>query len=191
MRKKILPLLVFFLFIGFFLFYYQWKRAQYYPTAHAKLITQAEVIAHARSNGIEGELFIAKDTLSRFFLKKYFDFGNLIVLDKNKEIVDANYISLGGQCFQDIVSDICNGTLTKNEEITRLNGSMLIDSLFKYGKNITKPNLNDLKIYNRLYLYTWSSTVKGCVAPSSLKFMQCLAPNDLLFSICTDRIILE
>lgn len=169
--------------------FYKYKQNSFLGLSEPKIETPKSIVEYAKKNKISGKILIAKDEKSYEVLKKYFNFGNIYVLNKNLELLDCNLESLGGRCFQDIQNDICNNAEIKKREFKNINGEKIIKKLLNNSKSINGDyNIED---YDTIYIYTWVKYAKASINKNSIKFMNCLKNRKgkhLILSVNTDMI---
>ena len=193
MKKSHQYILLFIFIVIASTFFYKWKQLQFLGLKEPKIETVESIISYAKQNNIYGEILITKNEETFPILKKYFDFGYIYVLDKNFNLIDCNLESYGGRCFQDIQSDICkNVKIATRKFDKKITGKLIMDTLLKNSKCITRKDSLSFKNYDRIYLYTWVKYSKSSIDESSIAFMKCLKKQgdskSLILTINTDII---
>lgn len=185
---------VFFILSLLFLTYilYRYKQKEFLGLSDPQVQTKESIVEYAKKNGIAGDIFIAKDSISYDTLSKYFDFGYIYIFDNKRRLLDCNIENLGGRCFQDIQEDICNEIEIKKRPNLRLEGHKIWDKLLNNSECITcrfEINNLDLNEFDYIIIYTWVMYSKACINDNSIRFMRCADNskyNIRIFTVNTD-----
>ncbi len=188
MKKLIL---IFILLVGVILVY-KYKQNSFLGLSKPEMETESSLIEYAKNNNIYGEILVGKNKVGYNVLKKYFDFGNIYVLDNDLNLLDCNMESLGGRCFQDIQDDIFNNRKVEKREIKNITGKRIMDTLLYHSKIITNQQDSiNFKMYDTIYIYTWVKYAKASVDKNSIQFMSALKnrnANALILTVNTDSL---
>lgn len=191
MKKKVLISIV---ALAILVSFYKYMQSSFLGLSTPQIETKQSITEYASNNGIAGDIFIAKDKKSFETFKKYFDYGNIYVLDNNFDLIDCNFESLGGRCYQDIQNDICNNVEIAKRDFQNIHGKQIMDTLLLHSTLITRTDSIDFKKYNRIYLYTWVKYAKASVDENSLKFISHLSalndPRNLIITVNTDSLLI-
>ena len=172
MKKKIL-LVTAALLLGFTIFY-QYKRQQFTKTYAPQIETVSSIVDYAQKHSIDAPLYVAKSAESLEALQHYFSYATLFVLDSNKNVLDCNYIKLGGRCFQDISDDLCSQEAFEAQELDLpFSGKDFLDVIDRHTL-VINPSDAPKTSPKRIIIYPWVKYAPSCVESSSIAFIRCI-----------------
>lgn len=134
--------------------------------------TPYSILSYAKKNNLEGVIYIPKDGSSFDTITKYFSFGQIYVFDQNLNLLNCNLESMGGECFQDITDQICNGLNIKKRKLDeRIDGSTVLNLIKNNTVSVTQNEPSPSKF---TIVYPWVMYSRSCIDSNSLKFIECV-----------------